>query len=224
MFLLLSVSLLTTVFCLYKNCSRKDNDGVTIIVACTSNGGIGHEGGIPWQIREDMRHFKKTTMGSTVIMGRNTWESLPPSSKPLKGRNNIVVTSDPLGFRDSCDYNYAYEYVDQDDVCKIVYSLDNEGIVTTVNSLEAAIEEAYDQLQPQPIFIIGGSQIYNRALKMDVCKKIICTNVLDHYICDRFIDNFDDFELSKEGLVEQSDDGPYYQINEFRRKNVSIKQ
>ncbi len=64
-----------------------------IIVAMAPNRAIGFKGEIPWHLPEDLGHFKNTTMGHPVIMGRKTWESLP--FKPLKGRKNIVITRNP---------------------------------------------------------------------------------------------------------------------------------
>lgn len=51
---------------------------------------IGLNNGLPWRLPADLRHFKETTMGHAVIMGRKTWESI---AKPLPGRHNIVITS-----------------------------------------------------------------------------------------------------------------------------------
>ena len=62
-----------------------------IIAAVSPQGVIGVGGGIPWHYSADQRRFKRLTMGSTLIMGRLTWESLP--KKPLPGRRNIVITS-----------------------------------------------------------------------------------------------------------------------------------
>ncbi|GIT80129.1 dihydrofolate reductase [Leifsonia sp. LS1] len=53
---------------------------------------IGADGGIPWRLPEDMRHFRAQTSGSPVVMGRRTWDSLPERFRPLPGRTNIVVT------------------------------------------------------------------------------------------------------------------------------------
>ncbi|WP_291379151.1 dihydrofolate reductase, partial [Demequina sp.] len=53
---------------------------------------IGLDGGMPWHLPEDLAHFKAHTSGHAVMMGRRTWESLPPSFRPLPGRANIVVT------------------------------------------------------------------------------------------------------------------------------------
>jgi len=56
---------------------------------------IGKDNTIPWRLPEDMAHFKALTMGRPVIMGRKTWDSLPPRFRPLPGRPNIVVTRQP---------------------------------------------------------------------------------------------------------------------------------
>jgi len=56
---------------------------------------IGAEGGIPWRIPGEQATFKQRTMGSTVVMGRSTWESLPSRWRPLPGRRNVVLTRDP---------------------------------------------------------------------------------------------------------------------------------
>ena len=63
-----------------------------MVFARARNGVIGKGGVMPWQLPEDMAHFKQVTMGCPVIMGRKTWESLPPRFRPLPGRANIVVT------------------------------------------------------------------------------------------------------------------------------------
>ncbi|NDP38923.1 MAG: dihydrofolate reductase [Rhodoferax sp.] len=65
---------------------------LNLILARARNGVIGVNGQLPWRLPEDMAHFKRATMGSPVIMGRKTWESLPPKFRPLPGRLNIVVT------------------------------------------------------------------------------------------------------------------------------------
>jgi dihydrofolate reductase len=66
--------------------------GVGLIWAQSSSGVIGRDGGIPWQLPEDLVRFKALTMGHTVVMGRLTWESLPANVRPLPGRRNVVVT------------------------------------------------------------------------------------------------------------------------------------
>jgi dihydrofolate reductase len=68
---------------------------VNLIYARAANGVIGRDNALPWQLPEDMAHFKRTTAGAPVVMGRKTWDSLPPRFRPLPGRDNIVVTRQP---------------------------------------------------------------------------------------------------------------------------------
>ncbi len=63
-----------------------------LIFARARNGVIGVQGQLPWHLPEDLAHFKAKTQGCPVIMGRKTWDSLPPRFRPLPGRRNIVVT------------------------------------------------------------------------------------------------------------------------------------
>ena len=63
-----------------------------LIFARAANGVIGHHNAMPWHLPEDLAHFKRTTLGCPVIMGRKTWDSLPPKFRPLPGRLNVVVT------------------------------------------------------------------------------------------------------------------------------------
>ena len=66
---------------------------LSIIAAVASNGVIGINNQLPWHLPEDMQHFRRLTTGHTVIMGRKTWESLPPRFRPLPGRRNIVLSA-----------------------------------------------------------------------------------------------------------------------------------
>jgi dihydrofolate reductase len=88
---------------------------LSIIVATAANGVIGRDNQLPWHLPADLRHFKQTTMGKPILMGRKTWESI---GRPLPGRTNIVITRDT-------DYAAA-------------------GCVV-VNSIEAAMEAAGSQ-------------------------------------------------------------------------------
>ena len=107
---------------------------IIIIAAVAKNRVIGKDNQLLWNIPEDMAHFKALTAGHTVIMGRKTWESLPPRFRPLPGRRNIVITR-------QSDFTAP-------------------GAETT-NSLEAGIALAK---AAATIFIIGGEQIYQQAM------------------------------------------------------------
>jgi dihydrofolate reductase len=69
--------------------------GLALVWAQTPDGVIGRDGGLPWNVPEDMAHFRELTSGHPVIMGRATWESLPPRFRPLPGRQNIVLSRTP---------------------------------------------------------------------------------------------------------------------------------
>jgi dihydrofolate reductase len=87
-----------------------------VMIACAAqNDVIGNGPDIPWSIKEEFGHFAELTMGFPCIMGDVTYESLPPSSKPLPGRENIVLTLDPgydpEGVTLFRDFDEAMEYV-----------------------------------------------------------------------------------------------------------------
>jgi dihydrofolate reductase len=63
---------------------------IKLIWAVSENGWIGKDGKLPWHVSEELKHFKKLTANSTVVMGRKTWESLP--IKPLPDRENIIIS------------------------------------------------------------------------------------------------------------------------------------
>lgn len=65
---------------------------IHLIYARARNGVIGRAGALPWHLPEDLAHFKRSTMGSPVLMGRKTWDSIPPKFRPLPGRLNLVLT------------------------------------------------------------------------------------------------------------------------------------
>lgn len=56
---------------------------------------IGRDNDLPWHLPEDLRHFRNTTAGDAVVMGRRQWESLPEKIRPLPGRRNVVLTRNP---------------------------------------------------------------------------------------------------------------------------------
>jgi len=68
------------------------NRRISLVVAMDESGLIGRNGQLPWRLPEDLRHFRRLTLGKTVLMGRKTWDSL---GKPLDGRRNWVLSRDP---------------------------------------------------------------------------------------------------------------------------------
>jgi dihydrofolate reductase len=109
---------------------------VHLIYARAANGVIGRDGTLPWHLPEDMAHFRELTRGAPVVMGRKTWDSLPPRFRPLPGRRNIVVTRQ-AGWQDTG--------------------------AEAVPSVEAALLLCADA---PDVWVIGGAQIYALALPL----------------------------------------------------------
>ncbi len=67
---------------------------IALVVAHSRNRVIGRDGGLPWRLPGDMRHFRALTSGHTVLMGRRTYQSLPDAFRPLPDRRNLILSSD----------------------------------------------------------------------------------------------------------------------------------
>jgi dihydrofolate reductase len=107
---------------------------LALIAAVARNGAIGRNNDLLWKESADQKHFAATTRGHAVIMGRRTWQSLPPRFRPLPGRRNIVVTRSP-GF-------------------------EAPG-AETVDSLDAGLQRLSGEPM---VFVLGGAQLYAQAL------------------------------------------------------------
>ena len=79
---------------------KNDGKTVTLIAAMAKNRGIGWRGQMPWHLPDELKHFKQTTMGKAIVMGRKTWESI---GRALPGRQNIVVTRNRTYRAEGCD-------------------------------------------------------------------------------------------------------------------------
>lgn len=135
----------------------------SIIVATDNSGGIGIDGQLPWNhIPSDMKFFTSTTMNSVVLMGRKTWDSLPLKHRPLKGRLNLVLTRD------------------------ITTTGDLEG-ATKCTTLDAAFDVCMINGYPK-LYIIGGAEVYNLALKDERVKYAYMNTIPGEYNCDTFFD------------------------------------
>ena len=109
---------------------------IGLIWAQARGGVIGKDGVMPWHLPEDLAHFKRTTLSHPVIMGRKTWDSLPPKFRPLPGRTNIVVTR-------RADWHHIS--------------------AQSVSNLSGALQLCENAEQ---VWIIGGAQIYAQALPL----------------------------------------------------------
>jgi dihydrofolate reductase len=131
---------------------------VNLIWAQAHNRVIGINGAMPWHLPEDLAHFKRVTLGATVIMGRKTWESLPERFRPLPNRINIVISR-------QTDFLAG----------KVGISLQ------AAPSLQAALHLAS---QHSDVWVIGGAQIYGQALPL--ASKLIITEIDADFAGDAF--------------------------------------
>ncbi len=138
---------------------ESDSLPVSIVVAVADNGVIGRGNALPWDLPDDLQHFKRTTMGRPIVMGRKTFESI---GRPLPGRLNIILTRDPswtaLG-------------------------------VSVASSIEQAIDLAEGQAfidGADSVMVIGGAEVYRQALPF--ASRAFVTRVHGHIDGDAFFD------------------------------------
>ena len=110
---------------------------ISLVWAEARGGVIGDGGTIPWHVPEDLAHFKELTLGGTVVMGRRTWQSLPPRFRPLAGRRNVVVTRDRSWSAEGAD---------------------------VVHALDEILDAAGSVAGSAPVWVIGGGEIYTQSL------------------------------------------------------------
>jgi len=160
---------------------------INLIVATSINYGIGYDNKMCWNIPDELKHFKKITTTvddenkkNCVIMGKNTWFSLPKA--PLKDRINIVITDN--------NYDTLTKTIGSDEVI-VLKSINDALLYVNINkNIECA-------------FIIGGAQLYNDFLNnyIEHIKYVYMSVVIDkQYECDKFIASniiFNNFEFEK---------------------------
>ncbi|MGJ7507750.1 dihydrofolate reductase [Variovorax sp. GT1P44] len=134
---------------------------INLILARASNGVIGLNGVMPWHLPEDLAHFKKQTGGAPVIMGRKTWDSLPPRFRPLPGRRNIVITRQPDWQGDGAE---------------------------RASSLQTALSICERDDSPEA-WVIGGAQIYAEAEPL--ARRAVVTEIERDFEGDTWAPKFD---------------------------------
>ena len=112
-------------------------EGPTIIVARARNGAIGLDNRLPWHLPEDLAHFRRTTMGHTIVMGRKTWASI---GKPLPGRRMVVLSRGTPALP--------------------------EGVERQPGLAEALCAHAAGEHRAQQVFVIGGAEVYRAAREL----------------------------------------------------------
>ncbi len=164
---------------------------LSLICAISDNGVIGRNNKLPWHLSEDLKYFKRTTMGKCIIMGRKTYESI---GKPLPGRTNIIVTR---------NRNYDVENA------RVVDSLaDAIELAENISFIDGS-EEA---------FVIGGAQLYGEALP--VVERMHLTRIHADVEGDAWFPEFDAQEWEEISRLDFSsnESNPYdYSICVYER-------
>jgi dihydrofolate reductase len=165
---------------------------LSLIVAVARNGVIGVDNRLPWRLPGDLKFFKRMTMGKPVIMGRRTWQSI--GGKPLPGRPNIVLSSDP-----------AFQAPGGQ----------------VVSSISAALTLAEEQTRTESVsesVVIGGSALF--AATLPLAQRIYLTEVDAEPVGDVFFPAFDRtgwHETELERADSTGPEGPAYRIMRLDR-------
>jgi len=142
-----------------------------LIVAHDSEYGIAKNNRLPWNIKEDMFFFKEKTINNVVIMGKNTFFSLP-NARPLSKRLNIVITSTPE------------KYKPLEDLYPNIIFTSDEDIPAKLQREKAHFSKKYSINPDFSIFLIGGSMVYQKYLPL--CDILWITKINKNYHCDLF--------------------------------------
>ncbi len=161
------------------------NKEIYIIVAVDCKNGIGKDNAMPWHFKKETQYFKEITLTTKdpskknmVIMGKNTWYSLPEKYRPLKDRKNVVLTRDKF--------------------------LQIEG-VEIYTSLDEAINSAGDDIET--IFVIGGATLFKESLIHENLTGIYVTFIENEYECDTYFPEIPSKFSNKQLLKEEEEDG-----------------
>ncbi|KAI8320165.1 hypothetical protein GQ54DRAFT_264042 [Martensiomyces pterosporus] len=185
---------------------------LTLVVAAAQNNGIGVGNDLPWRLRKDMAYFNQVTKAiapqkdekitssarplmNACIMGRRTWESIPPKFRPLDDRYNIIIT------RDS-------ELLDKES-SRPPFTVVESSISSALKHIDQLNEnEDGAAVRVDRVFIVGGSGIYEEALHMDSHHvQVLLTRVQfpDAELCDTFFPEIpkDKFALQSHERLEE---------------------
>ena len=180
-----------------------------LIVAVSQDNGIGKDNNLPWRIKSELAYFAKMTKlvnnsskQNAVLMGRKTWESIPSRIKPLKNRVNIVLT------------RQEKSKISEDENVLVCDSLQNAFTL---------VEEMSDKIET--CWIIGGSSVYEEAMKNPRLDRIYITNIMEDYECDTFFPPLatEDWEEVEDQMVPkdvQEEDGVKFKYKVFTRKCI----
>ena len=166
-----------------------------IIVATEKNNGIGNKNKLPWNyIKNDMKLFSQLTKGenlnNAIIMGKKTFLSI---GKELEGRKNLIIST-------SLTLNYL-------DINNIKYNPDNSKIFSNINNcIQFCNSQNFDS-----VWIIGGEEIYNQFLSLNIIDNIYQCKIYNSYKCDKFFPEIP-LKYSLNSIQKINDDPCVFQL------------
>ncbi len=167
------------------------------VVAADQAGGIGRANDLPWpKLKADLRHFRDLTsiapagQRNAVIMGRKTWDSVPPKYRPLPDRLNVVISRGQVARPDG---------------------------VLLAGSLDDALAHAAAVPDVDQLFVVGGGEIYWQAFAHDRCRDVFLTRLASTFDCDTFIPPVAERFALAETLGSHQDAGVAYTIERWAR-------
>ena len=167
---------------------------ISLIVAMDKKGIIGKNNQLPWKLSADLKHFKQLTIGKPIIMGRKTFESIPPKFRPLRNRLNIVVTN---------QRGYPHEGI-------YIASSINE----TLSHLKTEVPIA--GIDYGAAFVIGGESIYRQTISL--ADRLEITRIHKRFDGDAFFPQIDENIWNKANTLESSDEGLEYSFVTYTRR------
>ncbi len=161
------------------------------IIAVDKNNGFAKDGNIPWKSKTDMNFFKTKTMGNVIIMGKNTFLSLPDKERPLKGRLNIVLTNKYEEFSNI----YNNDNLKEGQTINPIFTNNINSYEYIVKNKENHMALYYYLKNDFKIFVIGGKNIYEQYFPY--YDKIWLTRFKTDYNCDKFLElNLDNYKYN----------------------------
>ncbi|KAL6859593.1 dihydrofolate reductase-like domain-containing protein [Trichoderma novae-zelandiae] len=168
---------------------------LTLIVAATRSMGIGFQGTMPWKgLKREMQYFARVTTRvpassqapqNAVIMGRKTWDSIPPKFRPLKNRLNIIITRSATTPHPPSSSSLPSSPSSASASAAPSTPASSE---IRVPSVEAALQYAHEASAGTGgrVFVMGGAQIYEAALRHPAAKRVLLTRIEADFDCDVF--------------------------------------
>lgn len=178
------------------------------IYAIDFNNGLSKDNLIPWKCKKDMKFFVEKTKNNVVIMGKNTYFSLPKNVRPLKDRLNIVLTNNPQ--------DIIKQIINNEEEKEVIFTND-ENIYTKILSNRDVYLDKYKYLNKDfKIIFIGGKTIYNKFIPL--CEKVWISKIKKNHNCDLFFDYDYSNEFNSPKLIYEDDE---VNISLYERKIIS---